>query len=260
MGASSLGCIRKAAADRSGTDSLFSRLASADVNADGMLNVGLLRDVLDGMDLGLALGDVEVLVRAMGLVNNDGRVRWLDFLAMLDRTGWGQASCSQCALPDIRPLRAAALRSAVGAEELRERLTSMSSRSQIEAFLRDHLRLGVVAATAWADAWQLHGTSRLLLLLPLGEVAPTEATRQAWYTRCTNAIVAHREELDESFTVWRADMLLTEAQFRMVCGDVLGAELSETDIDDLGLLASPEDGADDFVDGAAVLRLAQGSR
>jgi len=81
---------------------------------------------------------------------------------------------------------------------------------------------------------------------------------QAWSTRCVNAIQAHKKELVDSFAVWREDMMLSQANFSMVCSDVMGASLVEEDIQDLALVAgaSPDPARDfDTVDGGWVLRL-----
>eukprot|EP00927_Polykrikos_kofoidii_P026355 TRINITY_DN23496_c0_g1_i1.p1 TRINITY_DN23496_c0_g1~~TRINITY_DN23496_c0_g1_i1.p1 ORF type:complete len:638 (-),score=121.43 TRINITY_DN23496_c0_g1_i1:160-2073(-) len=268
---SSFRAMRVAAANCGGEESVFARLVAADdkVGGSGLLSQGelasVLADVLDGgggarPPLPSSVAAVVATAAATGGLpgaDEEGRIRWLDFLVTLDRLNSKTIGLNSSAmpppLPDIRPLRAACLRSCMSAEVLRQRLCEVNGASEMEAFVAD---LGVPEAKAWADAWEAHGgIAGLLLRLPLWEAALPDVELRAWLARCTDAVKAHRRELDESFVVWRADMFMLEAQFNMVCTDVLGVELSQEDVDDLGLLAGVGEGDCMMVDGSKVLLL-----
>jgi len=83
----------------------------------------------------------------------------------------------------------------------------------------------------------------------------TKASHAGWLARCALAVRLYHKDLLESFSgVWPSqEMQLTEEQFKMVCNDVIGLELSEDDVDDLALFARTGDSG--VVDCNAVLRL-----
>eukprot|EP00933_Yihiella_yeosuensis_P021150 TRINITY_DN16817_c0_g2_i1.p1 TRINITY_DN16817_c0_g2~~TRINITY_DN16817_c0_g2_i1.p1 ORF type:complete len:623 (-),score=138.14 TRINITY_DN16817_c0_g2_i1:267-2135(-) len=192
--------------------------------------------------------------------------RWLDVLTVLDCLGRSGTSApsdampSRPPLPDLTSLRVACLRKNLCGAKFQEKLLAAESLSQAEGLFgtKGLLELPAPSAAEWLRIWQSHGSQSLLLQLPLTEVSATADSISAWRARCEDAVRAHRKELVESFTVWRADMLLTKDQFKMVCFDVLGTKLSEDDVLDLGLLAGQESrsGGAETIDGHTVLELA----
>eukprot|EP00929_Paragymnodinium_shiwhaense_P073204 TRINITY_DN37248_c0_g1_i1.p1 TRINITY_DN37248_c0_g1~~TRINITY_DN37248_c0_g1_i1.p1 ORF type:complete len:617 (+),score=196.86 TRINITY_DN37248_c0_g1_i1:113-1963(+) len=260
--ASSFNTVRSAAARRVGASSLLASLAAEDRDADGLLSIDELAAALAKTGAMLPREQVEALAAQCPTFRFDpeGRVRWLDFLVVLDR-GSGMSAImppSQPELPNTRPLRAACLRTGLGVEDLKAKMLKCSRATELEAVLAQELKMSSSAVAAFVTAWQQHGGSRgLLLALPLAEAAPlTAAARDAWLARCVTVCRAHRRELDESFTVWRSDMLLTERQFMMVCSDVM-PELPEEDLDDLALFAGGGEDGDhvETVDAKELLRL-----
>eukprot|EP00928_Gymnodinium_smaydae_P030455 TRINITY_DN22649_c0_g6_i1.p1 TRINITY_DN22649_c0_g6~~TRINITY_DN22649_c0_g6_i1.p1 ORF type:complete len:603 (-),score=121.37 TRINITY_DN22649_c0_g6_i1:386-2194(-) len=256
---SGLLAVRRASAAKSACESFVAQLEKADSDADGFVTALELSHAITAIGCELSPTQVmalsEELVTALPFSDDQGRIRWLDLLVYVDRVGTSICRQAGVPLPPMRPLRAACLQSSIGAEELRRRLEAVTNLPQLEAFLQA-LGLCAQSVASWVDAFEAYGTDGVLLRLPLAEAARSESCRCAWRSRCVDAVRAHVRELKESFPLWRADMLLTEAQFTMVCSDVLGAELSEDDIVDLGLLATVTHDAGEMVDGSAVLRLA----
>lgn len=168
-------------------------------------------------------------------------IAWLDVLVALECFG-SSSSSSAPNLPEIRSLRTSCLRKHVGTEKLKDHLLALKSFHQAEHFFGSGcLHLPEPEFTKWMRAWQSLGSQILLLHLPLSAATLSAAAMEAWYTRCFDSVRSHRRELVESFTVWRNDMMLTEEQFQMVCLDVLGADLTDEDIADLGLMACQDD-------------------
>lgn len=264
--AASLWALRRSAAARSGPGSLFAQLLAQDTDADGLLDVQQLAEALAAHGLhptspGEAAALAEQLPPSMAPATEAGerRVRWLDLLVVLDRLGCAASrtpapAAPPATLPDLKPLRAACLGAEVGREELRRRLLAAATKVQARALFEGLLGAGD-AANAWISCWEGYGPTALALRLPFGDVAPTQAALGAWLGRCVAAAGAHRKEMVESFSVWREDMQLTEDQFRMVCLDIFGVELSEDDVDDLALFTGCT-GPEGIVDGAALLKLA----
>merc|ERR1712050_13607 len=114
---------------------------------------------------------------------------------------------------------------------------------QAEALFKETLGLSPADADAWMQAWVDHGPSGLLLRLPLSEATMPEAAFDAWQCRCSDAVRAHKRELVDGFAIWKGEKLTFE-NFRMVMQDVVGAELSEEDIEDLTLFTGSTDGVD----------------
>lgn len=247
--------VRRAAAACAGEGALLRQLLIRDRDADGSVSVEELKDALGAIGYFAGPGEVEIMCAQ--LTDSSGveqRIRWLDFLLILDRLGGSQSALTAAAptLPNIRRLRAACLRAEVSAEELQRRLEGVSTPTQAQALFAG---LGLDSgAGEWSRAWQSLGTDGLLLRLPLSDAARSEDSYAGWLARCILAVRLHRKELLESFGVWpEQEMQLTEDQFRMVCNDVIDLELSEDDVDDLALLAGNGLG---FVDCKAVLQLA----
>ncbi|CAE8688317.1 unnamed protein product [Polarella glacialis] len=268
--------LRQAALRSSGSEaSLFACLQGRDQDADGLLSASeLVQAIGDWRSCPLDVTEeAAAVVSAMLPVSErtDGSVRWLDLLVRLECLAGSLSSSSKAPrleLPDVRPLRWACLRGGISREEFHRRLLAVSSLQSARAlFLGDgdgggssEQSVGLVAShgASWVAAWQDLGTQQLLLLLPLSETARSASALKAWQARCISALRAHEKELVEAFTVWRADMMLTEEQFHMVCIDVMGAKLSEEDIEDLRLLAGPPDSVTSSAaafSGSAVLQL-----
>merc|ERR1712232_656289 len=203
------------------------------------------------------LDQVERLVTAVP-GDNHGRVRWLDFLVYLDRLGTSISQTSDLAklpLPDLQSLRSGCLKASVGVEELQRRLQAVSNQQDMQDLMAE-LGLERAEAASWVKAWEVHGAEGFLLLLPLGEAAPSESSRRAWHARCVDAVKLYRRDLAHAFTTWRPDSKMKSEDFHMCCSEVLAADLSEEDICDLGLLARGREADGYLIDGASILRLA----
>mmetsp|Transcript_11853 Transcript_11853/g.26276 ORF Transcript_11853/g.26276 Transcript_11853/m.26276 type:complete len:584 (-) Transcript_11853:36-1787(-) len=265
--AASLWTLRRAFARCSGPDSLFAQLLRRDEDLDGLVSSRQLAEALGTSGISEAPDEAAAawlgrlpMSPAAGSGDSDrsggaaGAARCLDLLVALDRlgglTGPSPPAEGPAPLPDLRPLRAACLRLGLGREELRQRL---QAGGQAEAFFGG-LGLEPAVRAAWVRAWRERGgADGLLLRLPLSEVAPSDGERRAWFSRCSSAVHAHLQELEPSFATWRADLVVSEEQCRMVCNDVMPVELSQDDVDDLALWA----GGGGEVDGRKVLKLAE---
>mmetsp|Transcript_22319 Transcript_22319/g.52586 ORF Transcript_22319/g.52586 Transcript_22319/m.52586 type:complete len:91 (-) Transcript_22319:17-289(-) len=85
----------------------------------------------------------------------------------------------------------------------------------------------------------------------------SHAALSAWSGRVRAAVAQHREELSKSFAVWRADMQLTQEQFRLICSRELEHDLSSEDVEDLLLFSLPSFPVDDHqevIDGSSLLQ------
>ncbi|CAJ1351865.1 unnamed protein product [Effrenium voratum] len=232
----------------------FSCLRAADTDQDGLLSRPELRHALSQWSC-CPLEPAEaadLLFRLASTSNAEAadQVRWLDVLVLLDGLG-GPVDET---LPETPPLRWACLRAQLCAEALQQ-LGHLDLRGA-KAFFGG-FELAQEHRDAWVEAWQRHGSHRLMLLLPLAEVTLSSSEMSSWLARVKMAVQNNYQELEKSFTVWRADMLLTPEQFRMVCGDVLGLELSEEDIEDLLFLCSPQfptPGLREVIDGQQLLQ------
>lgn len=231
--------LRRAAARLSGDDSLFTQLLKREDAKDGLLTEAKLVEALEAVDSPLPPRELAgALVRWLQSRDADpGRIRWLDILVALDRLGGatGPSLAVACDLPDLRPLRAACLRTGTSDQELQRRLLEATTRAKAEAVF---LALGISEAVtaAYMESWIAYGASGLVLRLPLSEAALPEATYRAWLGRCTRAVRKHRTQLGNTFRAARDDMILEEDQFRTIMMDVVGTELSENDLEDLVLL------------------------
>lgn len=253
---SGLALLRRASR-RESPQPLMRCLLAADQDQDGLVNEQELVECM-GQWHGCPLDPIEaarILFRLASRVSEDmDRIRWLDAMVMLDAFGpseWDEQ------LPDLMVLRWACLRARLYSEELLRQLGAIDSKSKAEAFFGGGAALEMPPneAAQWVQAWQKHGSDRLMLLLPMGEATLSRGEMNAWLSRVKIAVQNQREELQRAFTqVWgRADMLLTPEQFRMVCGDVLCLELSEEDIEDLLLYSSSSFPAEEAIDGKKLL-------
>lgn len=263
---SGLWALRRAGADRTGSASLFAQLLEQDQDADGLLSKHELVSALRAWGgcqsspeevaamLEARLGSISSPPAASPKSRNG--IRWLDLLVMLDRVGSlpSGLDLSVQGLPDLRSLRATCIRAGITPEVLQMRFSGMASEDQAWAVFAD-IALEKRSVELWVNAWRSLGTQNLMLLLPLNEVSRCETSFKAWRVRCVDAVRCHKKELAEAFTVWRPDMMLTEAQFQMVCRDTMGTALSELDIDDLALYAGGGAGEGDTVHGTQVLQL-----
>lgn len=255
--ASLLSALRHGAASRAGDGSVFAEFLRRDTDRDGILSNRELAECL--AVFGISTSDYSpqelqaLLALAPAELGSTTALRWLDLLVILDRSSASQVTAR---LPPVGPLRAACLRLELFAEDFGPRLCAAVTRPQVEAFF-DGLGLDASSVSAWVQAWEAYGADGLLLRLPVSDVAMRQAEFDAWLARCIEAITTHRREsmFKEAMQTWSADMLLKEEQFRMICGDVLGLELSLADIEDLGSYMSR--GNEGLIDGDAVLRLAE---
>lgn len=216
---------------------LFQFLLLADGDQDGLLSLSELAEAMVNSH-GCPLEPSEagrLLFRLASRVSDDPeKIRWLDLLVLLERLG--PCPCNE-KLPELQGLRGACLRRGLCSEELLRQLQAIDSKSQAEAlFGGSALALPPQESAAWVEAWQKFGSERLSSLLPMDETTRSEEAMAAWLSRVKVAAQKNREELQMAFQVWRSDMLLTPDQFKMVCGDVLGRDLSHEDIEDLLLL------------------------
>lgn len=252
--------LLRRASRRESPQPLMRCLCAADRDQDGLLN---LQELIEAMAQwhGCPLEPSEaarLLFRLASRVSEDtGRIRWLDAMVLLD--GLGPSSWDEL-LPDLLVLRWACLRARLYSEELLRQLGVIDSKSKAEAFFGGAaLEMPPSEASQWVEAWQKHGSERLMLLLPLGEATLSSKEMNAWLCRLKTAVQNNREELQKAFVVWRADMLMTPEQFRMVCGDVLGLDLSEEDIEDVLLFSCSNcpttSGVREAVDGRKLLDL-----
>lgn len=266
---SALWSLRRAGADCVGDDSLFARCMEHDQDADGLLTMPELVATLRAWqgcrsnpdEAAAVLKEHYFAIRGVSdstaSPRSWDRIRWLDMLVMLDRLTpppEGEETVRPD-LPELRPLRAACIRSGMSSEALQTRLLELKAEEQARAFFTN-MGLDRRSVPLWVAAWQSLGTYGLVQLLPLSEASRSEISLKAWKCRCADAVRSHKKELAESFTVWRPDMLLTEAQFQMVCNDVMGIELLDADIDDLALLVGAGFGTGETVQGSQVLQLA----
>jgi len=248
--------VRRAAAATAGEGALLQHLRSHDRDADGLLSLPQLTAALGAIGYRDPSAELATICGEFAeWADGEQRIRWLDLLLILDRLGslQGVLPAAALPLPNTRRLRAACLRAALTAEELHRRLEGVSSPAEAQALF---LEIGLGAGAAeWCAAWQTLGTDGLLLRLPLSDVAMTKASHAGWLARCALAVRLYHKDLLESFSgVWPSqEMQLTEEQFKMVCNDVIGLELSEDDVDDLALFARTGDSG--VVDCNAVLRL-----
>eukprot|EP00933_Yihiella_yeosuensis_P039664 TRINITY_DN33778_c0_g1_i1.p1 TRINITY_DN33778_c0_g1~~TRINITY_DN33778_c0_g1_i1.p1 ORF type:complete len:640 (-),score=132.26 TRINITY_DN33778_c0_g1_i1:230-2149(-) len=253
---------------------LSAELQAADEDADGILSRIELIDALNSWtscplppdEASTLLTSLHPSLQANFAVDN---IRWLDLVTLLDRIGRCPSVSSSSPsspkkvvplLPDLRPVRAASLRANLSAEDFQTQLTTAGSEGSQEAFWRQlGLAEGIVAELVKASE-AAGGISLFLLLFPITEASQKAPSLSAWKARCADAVRAHKQELVEAFSVWRNDMMLTEDQFRMVCMDIMGAKLTQDDIDDLALLAGAGDKVASalsvVVNGGKVLQLA----
>lgn len=181
-----------------------------------------------------------------------GDVRWLDWLVTFDRIAdLPMSSPLPPPLPERRPLRRACLRARCSAEDLRQRLSSITSLQAAQACFSG-LGLDGESLAAWVEVWQHFGTAGLLARLPLGEVAAGREALEAWLQRCAEAVQEEQQDLRDALTEVEDPRRLPEADFCTLFQTFLTARLSRDDAEDLALLASDEDG---FVDGEAFLRI-----
>lgn len=259
--ATRLWALRRAASRLSGEDSLFARFLAHE-DSEGFITEQQLVSILGAAGCPHPAHEVAVsIIRWLPAgvptthPTGDGgsAVRWLDVLVALDRLGGvgGPKPPPVAPLPDMRSLRVVCLRTRTYSEELQRRLLGATTRDQAEALFVGTLGLGVADVSAWMQAWVDHGPAGLLLRLPLSEATMPEAAHAAWFCRCSDALRAHKRELVDGFAIWKGERLTFE-NFRMVMQDVVGAELSEEDIEDLALLTGDADG----VDTKEVLKLA----
>jgi len=269
--ASSLWAVRTAASTKHGRSSLLSQFLVQDRDADGLVTLQEMAKALDAMGCQLGMDDVKLIAEILPAVGGDDRIRWLDFLVVLDRLSgctthkpWRPSTIKSDELPDVRALRAACLKVGMTVEDLRRRIQSAASvptQQQVDALFVQKLQMNQHAANAWGQFWRVHETRGVLLRLPFSEAAPSEESYRSWLTRCRDAVREYRGELDGTagglasgaFTCTSADMVMEEFQFKLTTPDVLGAVLSDEDIDDLGLLASIEP---NMIDGKMILQLA----
>lgn len=267
---------RAAARCRNAESSLFEQLRLHDKDCDGLLDHAELHAAICAWDE-CPMEPAAAVSILLCLLDEDLRqspVSWLDLLACLDRydassgsptsTPSSPSRTMQVAelhmLPPIWPLRAACLRLGVSSEELEERLQSLTSANDAQNLFYS-LGLSPTAAASWLESWQLLGSCRLLLQLPLNEAALQADAYPAWCARCIDAVQRYRKELEDSFKVWRHDSLMSESQFTMVCSDVCGLYLSPNDIRDLALLAGGDPESERAsVDGRFVLSLSNTRR
>merc|ERR1712039_465651 len=187
--------------------------------------------------------------------SDDSSVRWLDWLIAFERMGDG--ACAPVgrlpSLPEMRPLRAACLRSRCTAEELRERIQRASKSEDIQACFSD-LGLDGANVDAWVEAWRHLGTRGLLAKLPLTEAAMPQAVQDAWLRRCAFAIQKEQADLksnfDDALKSSAGGQSLSETEFAECCRFVLTAEISRDDAEDLALMSVGPDGQ---VDSASFL-------
>lgn len=269
--------LRRAAArcDDGAQCSLFEQLRLHDKDCDGLLDHAELHAAISSWD-DCPMEPAEAASILLGFLDEDMRqspVSWLDLIASLERCDNSLASNAsptsspskklQVAelhmLPPIWPLRAACLRLGVSQEELEERLQSLTSANDAQNLFQG-LGLSPAAAASWLESWQLLGSNRLLLQLPLNEAAPQADAYLAWSARCIDAVQKCRKELEESFKVWRADSSMSATQFCMVTSEVCGLHLSLDDIQDLALYAGGDPSSErESVDGLRVLSISNRS-
>jgi len=266
---------------------LIVQLLALDVQSSGCVSSEQLEIILEHT-IGDACAGRELVsacaaaIRAGGGTVDHSAVRWLDCLLALDRLGGGSQAVPAPRLPELLPVRVCCLRSGCSAETFRARLLEVRCREDVtKLFGRGLLGLGDAQTTAWADLWQalggggmaagdstISGISNtsgsclgsvgLLARLPLDEVAMPQLAHDAWLVRCRGAVRKEVQDLKQFFGQF-PDMHVPEGRFSAICRDVLGAELSADDIDDLRLWAksSGDDGYATDIDGAVVLRLGQ---
>lgn len=255
-----LGVLRRTTNLREPGSSLFKELLQRDTDTDGLLSREELAKSLQALGVAVSEEDLTILsglAPADALLTPGSHVRWLDLLLAVDRSAPSRVPVPP-SLPDIRPLRAACLASPsapLSAEDLKRGL--MAKRHELEEFFLKRLGLDIQVAASWMDAWDAHGPDRLLLRMPIGDIAIGKEDFDAWFTRCRDAIIRHRKEskLDEALQTWNKDMSLTQEEFTMVCTDTLDLDLSPDDISDLLLFISG--GREGPVDGSKLLKIAR---
>eukprot|EP00931_Biecheleriopsis_adriatica_P048659 TRINITY_DN28128_c0_g1_i1.p1 TRINITY_DN28128_c0_g1~~TRINITY_DN28128_c0_g1_i1.p1 ORF type:complete len:639 (-),score=144.52 TRINITY_DN28128_c0_g1_i1:86-2002(-) len=241
------------------SDSLYHSLRESDKDCDGLLSGDELQKALGAWSLCPSQpSEACAVLRTLLPEEAKDKIRWLDLLAALDLLPAPQAT----PLPafdakKLWPMRAACLRHGIGSEELRQQIASVRSWQEMQGLCTSALGLNDSFAADLVHTWQQHGSHGFLFNLPLNEVTKPAAAIAAWSARCISAVQKHKEELRESFTWMQADMLLSEANFRMMCNDIMGVLLSEEDIADLALVAGGDPTAHHAtVHGSWVLELA----
>ncbi|CAE8619125.1 unnamed protein product, partial [Polarella glacialis] len=204
--------FRRSAANCGENGSLFARLNAADKDNDGVISRPELLAAME--DWGSCPVPPEQAVSALLAIlpsrcastkssypsrsELESSIHWLEVLVALERLGSATSSSSKAAppkvsLPEIRPLRAATLRSGRSSEELKGQLSAASTLVHVQD-LFGGLGLTSAVAAKWVEAWQCgSGPDGLLLQLPLSEAAMTANSLAAWRARCVGAVRAHKK-------------------------------------------------------------------
>lgn len=218
-------------------DGLFRVLQSQDSDSDGFLSMSEFAAALRSFEISVAPRELEAAVAS--IFPDSRSLFWLDLLVFLDLLGSdvapapGQSPMQLQLVPDIRELRIACLQQNLAPDDLQSALANITSRIQAEEFFASRLCL----RSDWVNAWEELGSSGLLLQIPISEVAMSESQRNAWWTRCATAVRNNRVELSDGFLIWDESGKMTEEQFQSICLDVLGKDLSNSDVAFLGAFA-----------------------
>jgi len=250
----------KKALRREATPSLSESLRSADHDEDGQVTMAEIEEAMTKWQ-GCPIDSAEAAMIVFALCNKAGqaaeRIRWPMVLDTLQRGGSELAMQSQVQLPPLRPLRWACLRSRMASEELSRQIQAISSFPEARLLFGGSLALADADVAGWVEAWQHLGSKELHARIPLEQAAMSHAALSAWSGRVRAAVAQHREELSKSFAVWRADMQLTQEQFRLICSRELEHDLSSEDVEDLLLFSLPSFPVDDHqevIDGSSLLQ------
>jgi len=232
-------------------DGLFRILLNHDGDGDGILSMTEFSRAVGALGVSASAEELEA---AVTVIFKSRSLRLLDFLVFLDYIGTdfavvpGESQLQQHLMPEVRGLRVACLQQGLSPQDFQNIVANISARREAEEFFVRRLNLG----SDWVVAWEQLGSCGLLLRIPVSEVAMTESQRNAWWARCVIAVRNNRMELSDGFLIWDESGRMTEEQFKSICGDVLGKDLSELDVVFFGAFAA-EGG---FISGQRVLSLA----